>query len=53
MEYKRLYCTNNEFKDYVDRYARCYQIPVDLALTHKIVHEYAKYAQNKAVGKDK
>jgi len=38
-----VYQNNEEIKEYVDRYAKCYHISVEEALTHKIVEEVANY----------
>lgn len=42
-----LYQSNAEFKEYVDKYSRNYNegksIPVDIALTHRIVRDYAEW----------
>lgn len=46
---KDLYETNQDFHDYVNRYAVHYEmgrgIPVEEALTHQAVREYAEYLQ--------
>lgn len=38
-----LYRANDDFRGYVDRYARNRHILIDVALTHKIVKEYAMW----------
>lgn len=37
-----LYNTNQDFKDYVDRYCNTYKVTVDEALTHALVQEVGK-----------
>ena len=37
------YKTDPSFREYVDRYAKKMGIPVEVALTHEIVKERAKY----------
>lgn len=36
------YDNNTDFKDYVDRVARCRHLPVDEVLEHVITKEYLK-----------
>lgn len=47
---KNLYQTNKDFKDYVDRYSKKYvegrSIPVEEALEHAMVRNYAEYLEN-------
>ena len=38
-----MYEMNDEFKLYVDRYAKSRGISVEVALTHAVVRQYAKY----------
>ena len=38
-----LYNTNKDFKEYVDKYARCHRIMTEDALKHKVVQNYADY----------
>ena len=47
---KAVYDSNDEFKAYVDNYARSRQILVLEALTHKTVEEVAKYYLEKTNG---
>ena len=46
---KKLYDTNSDFKTYVDKYCLMHSISIEIALTHKLVKEYAEYitSQNK------
>ena len=43
---KELYDTNKEFRDYVQTYAICNHISVEVALTHALVAEYANYIKS-------
>lgn len=44
---KQFYDINEDFKTYVDKYMKTYRIIfVDVALKHKLVHEYYKYIIN-------
>lgn len=47
MVLKALYDTNEDFKKYVDGYAKNYNegrsITVEVALTHKVVADYAEW----------
>lgn len=38
-----LYNTNDDFKSYVDKYARCHKMLVEDAIKCKIVQNYAEY----------
>ena len=38
-----MYDNNKDFKEYVDRYTKTYNIGVEIALTHRLVWEYANY----------
>ena len=40
---RKVFTNNNNFKGYVERYAKNRNISVDVALTHKLVAEAAKY----------
>lgn len=40
---KNLYETNQEFKSYVDKYAKANHVSVEIALTHAMVLNYAKW----------
>ena len=46
MDYKKLYETNADFKNYVDKYCEKHKerkcSPVEVILEHKIVREYAE-----------
>jgi len=44
---KEFYEENEEFKEYVDKYAKSYHITLEVALSHKLVEEYAIYLRNK------
>lgn len=48
---KAVYDSNEEFHNYVERYARERQILVLEALTHKMVEEVAEYYLKKDLGK--
>jgi len=48
---KSVYKTNQEFKDYVDNYARERQILVTDALKHRMVEITAEYYLQKDTGK--
>lgn len=48
---KAVYKTNEDFKSYVDNYARERQILVTDALNHKMVEEVANYYLQKDVDK--
>lgn len=41
------YCTNPDFKDYVDKYARDKRISVDEALRHELVRQTYLYYREK------
>lgn len=47
MTTQKFYSENEDFKSYVDRYAKHYQhgagIPVEVALEHKIVKDFMLY----------
>ena len=47
---KAIYNSNDEFKEYVERYARQRHLLVTEALTHKTVEEVAKYYLDKEHG---
>lgn len=49
MNLQELYETNGDFREYVDRYCRCYRISVEEALNHKLVEEYARHCVNEGV----
>lgn len=40
---KELYESNTDFKRYVDRHCQQYKVPVEVALEHAVVREYAEY----------
>ena len=46
-EIKALYASNKDFREYVDKYANCYQqggkLTISEALRHKIVKDVAKH----------
>lgn len=44
---EELYETNANFKEYVDRYAKCNKISKEEALRQALVKEYAKYIQSR------
>ena len=44
---RQLYEENADFREYVDRFAVCRGIDVSEALTHKMVHSYAEYLNDK------
>ena len=56
MTTKELYESNQDFKRYVDSYAKGYHqgkgIPVEEALNHLIVKRYAHYVEETANGKE-
>lgn len=43
VDLKALYKAEKAFRDYVDKYARSQRITIDVALTHKLVGEYASW----------
>ena len=43
---EELYETNQDFKEYVDRYTQSKKITKEEALTHALIREYAKYIQS-------
>lgn len=47
-----VYKTNQEFRGYVDRFARERHVLISDALTYKTVEEVAKYYLEKSHGKD-
>lgn len=47
MNYLSLYNTNEQFKEYVDRYCQIYRITVDVAITHKLIRNYGDYITEK------
>lgn len=54
MSLRKLYETDKEFKEYVDKFAQCYRHPmtVDQALTTKVISDYAEYLLEKEKEKD-
>ncbi len=42
MDLRDLYETDADFRGYVDRHCRCYEISLDEALEHAIVRQYAE-----------
>lgn len=38
-----LYNTNKDFKEYVDKYARCHRMLAEDAIKCKVVQNYAEY----------
>lgn len=47
MDYKEFYETNQDFRGYVDRYARHNGKTVEEALEHDLVKQYADYVLHK------
>ena len=45
--YRALYDENPLFKHYVDKYANTRGITIEIALTHKIIRQYAEYLGEK------
>ena len=43
MDCKKMYEINEEFKRYVDKYCMQHMLTVDVALTHALVQEVAKF----------
>ena len=46
MNLKELYETNADFRRYVDRHARQYEVSTEEALEHALVRNYAEYLEN-------
>ena len=40
---REIYNTNADFKSYVDSYCKKMKVSVEVALTHKIIEEVAKF----------
>ena len=43
MDYKEFYTSNADFKKYVDKYAKAYNLTVDQALSHLIPQYVARH----------
>ena len=47
MDYMELYNTNEDFREYVDKYKRSRKLSLEEALEHELVKQYAKYVAEK------
>lgn len=47
MDYIELYNTNEDFRNYVDKYKRDRKLSLEEALEHELVKQYADYVVNK------
>lgn len=43
MDYRQMYDSNTDFKAYVDKYVKQNHVPLDVALSHKMVQNYGEY----------
>lgn len=50
--FKNLYNNDSEFKEYIDKYSKQREIPINIALKHFQVKEYYKYLIDKRRGKN-
>ena len=46
MDYIELYNTNEDFREYVDKYKRDRKLSLEEALKHEMVKQYANYVEN-------
>lgn len=51
MDLKKMYEENKDFRRYVDRYARQYDLTLEQALSHAVVRNAAEYYENAEKGK--
>ena len=48
---KEFYDSNEDFRNYVDRYCRTYRLSVEEALEHKLVQDVGRHYQELAEGR--
>ena len=49
---EKLYKRNKDFRDYVDAYCLKHRLIPEVAIKHKLVHEYGEACQGKEETKD-